>query len=233
MYNIIQNITGNYYYSLILLSFIFYIISKYNTSILLSIIIIISIYIYIDSNIKQNISSKNSEDIIKEESLVNEIKDVKEVDTENFYINKSNKKVKFLIKNKEFVNIIYNIRFIKKYDNSRYTKMIIFMDELMKIYIYILSDRYDLNTYLPIFTDTKDNIIEIFYSLVFVVPEKFKHTYGFVPQVEIDKSLDDFRIKIKYMLNVLINYGKVNKNNVYINIDRYKPFERNKENYLP
>jgi len=200
---------------------------------LLSIIIIISIYIYIDSNIKQNISSKNSEDIIKEESLVNEIKDVKEVDTENFYINKSNKKVKFLIKNKEFVNIIYNIRFIKKYDNSRYTKMIIFMDELMKIYIYILSDRYDLNTYLPIFTDTKDNIIEIFYSLVFVVPEKFKHTYGFVPQVEIDKSLDDFRIKIKYMLNVLINYGKVNKNNVYINIDRYKPFERNKENYLP
>jgi len=233
MYNIIQNITGNYYYSLILLSFIFYIISKYNTSILLSIIIIISIYIYIDSNIKQNISSKNSEDIIKEESLVNEIKDVKEVDTENFYINKSNKKVKFLIKNKEFVNIIYNIRFIKKYDNSRYTKMIIFMDELMKIYIYILSDRYDLNTYLPIFTDTKDNIIEIFYSLVFVIPEKFKHTYGFVPQVEIDKSLDDFRIKIKYMLNVLINYGKVNKNNVYINIDRYKPFERNKENYLP
>jgi len=233
MYNIIQNIIGNYYYSLILLSFIFYIISKYNTSILLSIIIIISIFIYIDSNIKQNISSKNSEDIIKEESLVNEIKDVKEVDTDNFYINKSNKKVKFLIKNKEFVNIIYNIRFIKKYDNSRYTKMIIFMDELMKIYIYILSDRYDLNTYLPIFTDTKNNIIEIFYSLVFVIPEKFKHTYGFVPQIEIDKSLDDFRIKIKYMLNVLINYGKVNKNNVYININRYKPFEKNKENYLP
>jgi len=200
---------------------------------LLSIIIIISIFIYIDSNIKQNISSKNSEDIIKEESLVNEIKDVKEVDTDNFYINKSNKKVKFLIKNKEFVNIIYNIRFIKKYDNSRYTKMIIFMDELMKIYIYILSDRYDLNTYLPIFTDTKNNIIEIFYSLVFVIPEKFKHTYGFVPQIEIDKSLDDFRIKIKYMLNVLINYGKVNKNNVYININRYKPFEKNKENYLP
>jgi len=233
MYNIIQNITGNYYYSLILLSFIFYIISKYNTSILLSIIIIFSIYIYIDINIKQNISNKNSEDIIKEESLVNEIKDIKEVDTDNFYINKSNKKVKFLIKNKEFVNIIYNVRFIKKYDNSRYTKMIIFMNKLMKIYIYILSDRYDLNTYLPIFTDTKDNIIEIFYSLVFVVPEKFKHTYGFDPQIEIDKSLGDFRIKIKYMLNVLINYGNVNKNNVYINIDRYKPFEKNKENYLP
>jgi hypothetical protein len=233
MYNIIQNITGNYYYSLILLSFIFYIISKYNTSILLSIIIIFSIYIYIDINIKKNISNKNSEDIIKEESLVNEIKDVKEVDTDNFYINKSNKKVKFLIKNKEFVNIIYNVRFIKKYDNSRYTKMIIFMNKLMKIYIYILSDRYDLNTYLPIFTDTKDDIIEIFYSLVFVVPEKFKHTYGFVPQIEIDKSLGDFRIKIKYMLNVLINYGNVNKNNVYINIDKYKPFEKNKENYLP
>jgi len=33
-------------------------------------------------------------------------------------------------------------------------------------------------------------------------------------------------------LNVLMNYGKVNKNNVYINIDRYKPFEKNTEKYF-
>ena len=70
------------------------------------------------------------------------------------------------------MDILFNIRFIKKFDKTRYSNMIIYMDKLMKIYIYILADRYDINIYLPIFTDTKNSIIEIFYSLIFVVPNK-------------------------------------------------------------
>jgi len=233
MKNIIQIITNNYYYSLILISVIFYIISKYNTSVLISIIIVIGIFFYIDNNIKKNISEKNNDEIIKNEGLESVVKDVSDVNTDNYYIGNNNKNVKYLIKNKEFVSILYNIRFIKKYDNARYTKLIIYMNKLMKIYIYILSDRYTLNTYLPIFTDTKNDIIEIFYSLIFVIPERFNHIYGFNPHEEIDKSLSDFRVKIKYMLSVMINYGSVSKNNIHINMEKYRPFEKNKESYLP
>jgi hypothetical protein len=169
----------------------------------------------------------------KEEKIRKEVKDIVEVATDNFYINKNSKNVKYLVKNKEFMEILFNIRFIKKFDKTRYSNMVINMDKLMKIYIYILADRYDINTYLPIFNDIKNSILEIFYSLIFVVPNQFKHIYGFVPQTEIDKSLSAFRNKTTDMLTVITNYARIDKQIVYINNDKYMPYEKNKESTLP
>ena len=230
MYNDILN---RYSYIIIILAIIYYILSKNKSSILLSIIIIIIAFYYVNNYIKENDTKYKTDIVKKEEKIIEEVKDIVELSTDNFYINKNNKNLKHLIKNKEFMNILFNIRFIKKFDKTRYSNMIIYMDKLMKIYIYILADRYDINTYLPIFTDIKNSIIEIFYSLIFVVPNKFKHIYGFDPQVEIDKSLSEFRTKIKDMLTVITNYAKIGKQKVYINNDKYIPYEKNKEHYLP
>ena len=204
MYNDILN---RYSYIIIILAIFYYILSKNKSSILLSIILIIIAFYYINNYIKENDSKYATDTKKKEEKILNEVKDIVELSTDNFYISKNNKDVKFLIKNKEFMDILFNIRFIKKFDKTRYSNMIINMDKIMKIYMYMLADRYDINTYLPIFTDIKNNILEIFYSLIFVVPNKFKHIYGFDPQVEIDKSLSDFRTKIKDMLTVITNYA--------------------------
>ena len=230
MYNDILN---RYSYIIIILAIIYFILSKNKSSILLSIIIIIIAFYYINNYIKENDIKYKTDSIKKEEKIIDEVKDIVELSTDNFYIHKNNKNIKHLIKNKEFMDILFNSRFIKKFDKTRYSNMIIYMDKLMKIYIYILADRYDINIYLPIFTDTKNSIIEIFYSLIFVVPNKFKHIYGFDPQVEIDKSLSDFRTKIKDMLTVITNYAKISKQKVYINNDKYIPYEKNKEHYLP
>jgi hypothetical protein len=230
MYNELLN---RYSYIIIILAIFYYILSKNKSSILLSIILIIIAFYYINNYIKENDSKYKTDTKKKEEKILNEVKDIVELSTDNFYISKNNKDVKFLIKNKEFMDILFNIRFIKKFDKTRYSNMIINMDKVMKIYIYILADRYDINTYLPIFTDIKNNILEIFYSLIFVVPNKFKHIYGFDPQVEIDKSLSDFRTKIKDMLIVITNYAKIGKQKVYINNNKYMPYEKNKEHYLP
>ena len=35
------------------------------------------------------------------------------------------------------------------------------------------------------------------------------------------------------MLNILINFGKINKGYDYINFNKYIPYEKNKELYLP
>ena len=35
------------------------------------------------------------------------------------------KNVRFLVENKKFIDIIYNIRFIKKFDKTRYNKIIV------------------------------------------------------------------------------------------------------------
>ena len=230
---IINEILSRYYYIIIILAIFYYILSKNNSSILLSIIIIIIAFYYIDNYIKENDIIKNTDNNIKKDNIQREVKDIIEVSNDNFYVNKNNKNTKYLIKNKEFMDILFNIRFIKKFDKTKYSNMIINMDKLMKIYIYILADRYDINTYLPIFTDIKNNIIEIFYSLIFVIPNKFKHIYGFDPQVEIDKSLKDFRTKTKDMITVITNYSKIGKEEAYINIHKYIPYEKNKEHYLP
>lgn len=228
-----MDIINNYYTATILLAVIFFIISKYNTSVLLSIMIIIIIYYYIDTNIKKNLSERNSANAKIIDKIDKDIDDIKEMNTNNFYININSGNIKFLVKNKEFLDIIKNLRFIKKFDKTRYNNLIILMNKLMKIYIYILADRYDAYVYIPIFNDIKNDIFEILYSLVFVVPERFKHIYGFNPTEEIEKSLNNFRIKIANMLIVLDNYGKLGKDKKYLDIHKYSPYEKNKEFYLP
>lgn len=234
MNNIINDIKNNYYYSIILIAFVFFAISKYNVSILLSMMIAIYLYVIIDNNIKSNIVNNQNNEDKKQEILSNEVKEVEQINTNNLYTQvNNNKNIKFLGKDKVFIDIIYNIRFIKKFNKTTYNKFIININKLMKIYIYILSNRYELNTYLPIFNDTKDNILELFYSLIFIIPKKFKHIYGFDPYKEIERSLEDFRNKTDKMLNILINFGKINKGYDYINFNKYIPYEKNKELYLP
>lgn len=230
----INKIISNYNYSFIFLALLFFIMAKQNAQILLSVIIVSFIYISIDNNIKNNISEKNDKKNKIEESLTNDIKNIEQINVENLYtFYNKNKNVRFLVDNKKFINIIYNIRFIKKFDKTRYNKIIINMNKMIKIYIYILSGRYEINTYLPVFYDIKDAILEIFYSLIFVIPQRFKHIYGFVPHDEIEKSLKDFIDKYNEMLSIIINYGNVEKKYAHINYEKYKPFEKNKEAYLP
>ena len=226
-------LSNQYYYIIILFALLFYILSKHESPVLLSIIILIGIFYYYNTYRKDNEAQFNADSNKKEEKIREEVKDVVELATDNFYIHKNNKDIKYLVKNKEFMNILFNIRFIKRFDKTRFSNMIVNMDKLMKIYVYILADRYDANTYLPIFNDIKNNIYEIFYSLIFVVPNQFKHIYGFDPQTEIDKSLSDFRKKIKDMLTVITNYVKIGKQNVYVNNDKLAPYEKNKEHFLP
>lgn len=226
-------LSNQYYYIVILFAILFYILSKHESSILLTIIILFAVFYYYNSYRKDNEAQFKADNNRKEDKIRDEVKDVVELDTDNFYIHKNNKDIKYLVKNKEFMDILFNIRFTKRFDKTRFSNMIVNMDKLMKIYVYILADRYDANTYLPIFNDIKNNIYEIFYSLIFVVPNQFKHIYGFDPQTEIDKSLSDFRKKIKDMLTVITNYVKIGKQKVYVNNEKYAPYEKNKEYVLP
>jgi hypothetical protein len=228
-----NNILNNYYAAILFLALIFFIISKYNSSVLIALIIIIIFYYHIDNNIKQaNATKKNREEDIVD-NIDKGIDTIKELNTNNFNININAGNIKFLKKNKEFLDIIHNLRFVKKFDKTRYNNLIIYMNKLMKIYIYILSDRYDIYIYIPIFNDIVNDILEILYSFVFVVPNRFKHIYGFNPSEEIDKSIVDFRTKLEKMLIVLNNYGKIEKKKIYIDIYKYNPYEKNKELYLP
>jgi hypothetical protein len=228
-----NNILNNYYAAILFLALVFFIISKYNSSVLIALIIVIIFYYHIDNNIKESIATEKTKEDSIADNIDKGIDTIKEINTNNFNININNGHIKFLKKNKEFLDIIHNLRFVKKFDKTRYNNLIIYMNKLMKIYIYILSDRYDVYMYIPIFNDIVNDILEILYSFVFVVPDKFKHIYGFNSSKEIDKSIANFRNKLEKMLTVLNNYGKIEKKKLYLDIYKYNPYEKNKELYLP
>ena len=226
-----QSIPQHYY--IVVISIIFYFLNKLSTQGLLSIIIsAIIIYFLISKYQEEHALLQNSAEKA-ENKLKNEVSDTKAMNTDVFYMKETSKNLKFLMKDQELIDILNNIRFIKKFDKSRYTNIIVYMDKLMKIYIYILSDRYDVNTHIPIFTDIKTRIMEIFYSLVFVVPEQFKHIYGLDPYVEIEKSQNAFVAKTRKMQKILQNYNHIAKQNVHFNHNKYTPYEKNKEHVLP
>ena len=97
----------------------------------------------------------------------------------------------------------------------------------------MLADRYDINTYLPIFEDLKSDILEIFYSLVFIVPEHIPNIYSVDPYAEIQKSTEMFIKHTNMMVKIVKNYLVIGKKESYISINKYKPYEKNKDLYMP
>jgi hypothetical protein len=181
-----------------------------------------------------NLSEKKEIDTNKNEiSIIKDVADRKEIYTENYYIKNFPKNIKYLLNNDTLMNIITNIRFIKKFDKAKYTDIILYTDKLMKIYIYILSDRYDAETYIPIFMDIRYSILEIFYSLVIVVPGKLNHVYGLDTYEEINKSTNDFLIYTRQMLKTLENYGKIEKGIKYIQDNKYRAYNTLNKHIMP
>jgi hypothetical protein len=226
-----QTIPNHYY--IVLLGLVFFILNKLNTQVLLSLIIIIVIIYFIAFRYQEEQALLQSSVDKLDNKIKKEVADVKQTNSSIFYIKDVSKNLKFLMKDQELLAIINNIRFIKKFDKTRYTNIIINMDKLMKVYVYILADRYDVNTYMPLFIDIKTSIMEIFYSLIFVVPEKFKHIYGFDPYIELERSQNEFLAKANKMISIIKNYNNIAKQNVYFSHNKYTPYEKNKESVLP
>ncbi len=221
---VLMNVHFELYVLAIVLAILFYLFCNISTNSLLAVIIVLLIsyasYIYLQqlSN-EKNISLKYIEN-----TLDNDIKERDETNEKIFFINKFPNKLKYIKKNNELIAMANNIRFTIKFNKTRYSDILLNMDKLMKIYVYILSDRYDATDYIPMFTDIVDNIIELMYSLFIIIPMTLKHTYGFEPYKEIYKTIDQFKEHADKMLNVIEKYAIIHKRQVYIADNKYKPY---------
>jgi uncharacterized protein YaaQ len=175
-----------------------------------------------------NEKAKNIEDQLKDD-----VKNMKEVASQNYYMKECNKNLKYLIKNQDFLAILSDIKFVKKMDRSRYSKIIISMDKLMKVYVYILIDKYDVNTHIPIFNDLRREVLELLYSLIFIIPDQFKNINIKNPHDIIENSITNFYKKTNNMIQIIKRYNAIGNKNVYINFEKYIPYESNKQSYLP
>ena len=116
--------------------------------------------------------------------------------------------LKYIGKNKTFVDIINDLKFVKIFDKSRYQDIIVHMDKLQKTYSYILSKRIKAREHVPIFVDLADAVKELLYSLYLVVPPKLRHTYGIHPYNVLRGNIETFHKTIDKMTRVLYNFNK-------------------------
>lgn len=220
----------NYYVAILILSLIFFIISSNDIKILLSIIIIIIIgYYYFNIINDYEIKNKENEiNIIK--SVNNDIKNRKYTNNENYYLKKFNKNIKYLTNDKKLLDIILNIKFTIKYDYEKYTNIINYIDNFYKIYMYILANRYDIKDYFTTFLSLRDTIIKEMYSIFVILPVKMENYYGFNSFDELKKSINDFTLHSRKLINILERYARLEKNIYYLEDSKYKYKELN--NYM-
>lgn len=228
-----DNIYAELYLTVFGLTLLFFVIVHTKINHLVSIIIIIlisyAVYFYL-----QRLSDEKEISIeYKENTFDNDIKDREEVSEKIFYIDKFPKKCKYLKENQTLMDIAINIRFTKRFSKSRYSDIVLNLNKLMKIYIYILADRYDAVQYIPLFIDVKDNILELMYSFIMIIPEKLSHTYGFDPQEEINKSINDFTVYSKEMIQILENYARIHHMALYIPETNLRAFNIAQQSFYP
>jgi hypothetical protein len=124
-----------------------------------------------------NHNFQNIEDI-KEQFIDNNInKTIKIHSNDNYYIDNNEiypiyrkpKKFLFLQKNKIFQDILYDLRFIKKYDHADYYKLIVLFETFLRIYYNIINDHYDW-TYIDNLVDIRKNILNVMYNFLVDAP---------------------------------------------------------------
>jgi hypothetical protein len=208
-----------------ILAIIFFLISKQNLSILLAIIIIIIISYFYFNEIKHfdDNNKLNEKNIIT--TINNDIKDRQYLSDENYFLKKFPNEIKYLQKDKELFSIIINIRFIKRYDKSKYSNIVLYIDKFYKIYMFILADRYDIKKYFNTFLILRNTIIKELYSIYIILPMKMKYYYGFDSFNEIKKSITKFIDYSRIMITVLEKYGYQEKKVFYLNDSIIKPYE--------
>lgn len=214
-----NNIHSEIYIGILILAIIFYIVSNLNINnsiaIIITILLSTFLYYYLHDLNKFNLSKK----------INIQKNDERKETSENLYIIQSfPKKFKFLEKDEEFLELLKNIEFIKKYDPSRFDDIALNLNILMKIYIYILVERYEPELQIQHFIDIRDNITNLLYSLIIIVPNKMKHTYNLDPHEEIHKAIDTFIYKSREMLTTLEKFSKIYKESKYIPDTSVKPY---------
>jgi len=215
----------NYYIAILILAIIFFLISMQKLNILIAIIIIIIIgYFYYNKiNHYENTNKLNTKNIIS--SINNDIKDRQYTSDENYFLKKFPNEIKYLHQDKELLNIILNIRFMKRYDSGKYTNIIFQIDKLYKIYIFILANRYDIKKYFSTFIILRNAIIRELYSIYLILPIKMKYYYGFDAFSELKISITNFVNYSRKMITILERYGYLEKKLYYLDDTKYKPYD--------
>jgi hypothetical protein len=114
--------------------------------------------------------------------------------------------LKYIKENKELLEVVRRLRFVSMFDPPRFREWIVTLNQLQKVYMYILGRRYDAASYKATFDDLRDAVLETMYGFTLVVPPAFKHIHGVSPDAVCAAAVRDARRIMDTMSHVLANF---------------------------
>lgn len=155
----------------------------------------------------------------------------REANTERFSIGRF-ARLRFLPKNPALAAIAHDLRFVRAFDKARYADLLLYMDKFQKTYMYILGDRYYLQSYVGTLLDLRDAVAEALYGLVFAVPATFRHVYGLAPYPVLQRNAEAFQALSAKMLKIVENYAR-SRGDAYFPTIGPRPYEPGRADRLP
>jgi len=165
------------------------------------------------------------------EGFAEAIVDRREANTERFSIGRFSQ-LRFLPKNPALAAIARDLRFVRSFDKARYADLLLYMEKFQKTYMYILGDRYYLESYVGTLLDLRDSVAETLYSLVFAVPASFRHTYGLAPYPVIQRNIEEFQALSRKMIKIVENFAR-SRGDAHFPTVGPRPYEKGREDRLP
>jgi hypothetical protein len=165
------------------------------------------------------------------EGFASAIADRREANTERFSIGRFSR-LRFLPKNPALAAIARDLRFVRTFDKARYADLLLYMEKFQKTYMYILGDRYYLESYVGTLMDLRDSVAETLYSLVFAVPASFRHSYGLAPYPIIQRNIEEFQVLSRKMIKIVENFAR-SRGDAHFPVVGPRPYEKGREDRLP
>lgn len=219
--DIYKEIKNNIFIFFIILLFIFYNLFIIRDVKILFFIIIISIIAYILYD------KRKTRDIVKDRNKIEYIDNIEKQlnhdyeipENKIYHIHKTPRNIKYIKKNEDIKNIIYDLKFLQIYNKELYEKFISYFEYFLKIHYNVMLEKYDYRTYFSILKDIRNEILNIMKSIYFNVPKI--STIIDIPDLDkyIEKRILIIQsITYKYMK---IAYNKYSQDHVTYNA----PFE--------
>lgn len=124
-----------------------------------------------------------------------------------FPVNKVPRKgFKYLAQSTPLLDLLQRIRIVRMFDRPRFQELALTLDHFHKTYIYVLGRRTIPRHGVPLFFDLRDRVLQLLYSMHFIVPKQPKHVYGLDPLQRLDEATATFTAIADKMTSVLKDF---------------------------
>jgi len=146
-----------------------------------------------------------------------------------YYIHKTPRSIKYIKKNEDIKQIIYDIRFLKIYDGALYEKIVSYLEYFLKVHYKVMLGKYDFELHFQVLKDIRSEILNSMKTIYFNIP----NISTILDIKNIDNYIEQRIIKIQSItmkyLKIVYHKFKNNGNGIYVShMIHEAPFEHDK-----